>query len=87
MNGNKLSAYSWKQLSQGGSSLRGIQGVYYRHTTMYPALFVLTTKFHLFLIIYKLTFRDHMDRGKTFVITPSGSTYTIWQFVMFLVLL
>ena len=61
--------------------------VYFNYIQQYIQFFVFKAKFDLFLIIYKLVFCDHMESLRQRMITVRGSTYTVWQLIVFLVLL
>ena len=76
--------------TQGGSDpicdtqLYGINTLYINFLQQYAQLCLfLTTKFYLFLITYKLTFCDYGEFETTSIIRLSGSTFTIWQFIVF----
>jgi hypothetical protein len=45
----------------------------------------MTTKFCLSLIMYKLTIYDPFGEFETSVVTPTGSTDAVWQFIVFVV--
>jgi hypothetical protein len=54
--------------------------------TIQLTVFVLATELYTFLIIYKVTVCDNRESLRRLTM-PSGSTYTIWQVVVFVALL